>query len=76
MAVGSSLQSFGTHIKASAAYMAFNVDSAGGGNLGVLPLDSAGRQNRQDLPVIQAHAGKNIVEKFFFNLLYNYSSLF
>lgn len=49
-------QSHGNHIKASAAFMAFNIDSAGGGNLGVLPLEISARKSKK-LPVLHAHAG-------------------
>lgn len=35
-------QSFGNHIKCSAAFKAFNVDNRGGGCLGILPLNDAG----------------------------------
>ncbi|CAL1541238.1 unnamed protein product [Lymnaea stagnalis] len=47
-------QSCGNHIKASSVYIAFNIDSAGGGNLGYLPLSASGRQGNT-LPIIQAH---------------------
>lgn len=47
-------QSCGNHIKASCVYIAFNIDSAGGGNLGYLPLSASGRQGNS-LPIIQAH---------------------
>uniref|UniRef100_A0A0B7APY5 Coronin n=1 Tax=Arion vulgaris TaxID=1028688 RepID=A0A0B7APY5_9EUPU len=48
-------QSCGNHIKASCVYVAFNIDSAGGGNLSYLPLSTSGRQS-SSLPVIHAHA--------------------
>ncbi|BFZ15285.1 hypothetical protein BsWGS_18324 [Bradybaena similaris] len=47
-------QSCGNHIKASCIYSAFNIDSAGGGNLGYLPHSASGRQGAS-LPVIHAH---------------------
>ncbi|XP_059140103.1 coronin-7-like [Physella acuta] len=47
-------QSCGNHIKSSCVYVAFNVDSGGGGNLGYLPLNATGRQGGS-LPIIQAH---------------------
>ncbi|GFO47590.1 coronin [Plakobranchus ocellatus] len=46
-------QSCGNHIKASCIYVAFNIDSSGGGNLGFLPLSASGRQS--SVPIIQAH---------------------
>ncbi|XP_013771927.1 coronin-7-like [Limulus polyphemus] len=49
-------QSFGNHIKSSAAFMAFNIDSGGGSGLGVLPLNDHGRM-RGSLPTLHAHAG-------------------
>ncbi|KAG8189255.1 hypothetical protein JTE90_013783 [Oedothorax gibbosus] len=50
-----SLPSFGNHIKASATMMAFNIDSGGGGNLGVLSLNDTGSKNK-DLSVLYAHS--------------------
>ncbi|XP_035212996.1 coronin-7-like [Stegodyphus dumicola] len=50
-----SLPSFGNHIKASAAYIAFNIDSGGGGNLGILTLNDSGSKSR-NLPVLHAHS--------------------
>ncbi|CAG5115886.1 unnamed protein product, partial [Candidula unifasciata] len=47
-------QSCGNHIKASCVYSAFNIDSAGGGNVGFLPHSAIGRQGAS-LPVIYAH---------------------
>ncbi|GAB1598509.1 coronin-7-like, partial [Argonauta hians] len=54
ISTGRLLQSFGNHIKANAFYMVFNVDNLGGGALGVLPLNSTGRQG-PDLPLLSAH---------------------
>ncbi|XP_064607683.1 coronin-7-like isoform X2 [Liolophura sinensis] len=48
------LQSSGNHIKASCLYMVFNQDSGTGGSLGVLPLNSSGRQ--YDIPRLEAHS--------------------
>ncbi|KAK6173712.1 hypothetical protein SNE40_017118 [Patella caerulea] len=53
--VGSLGQSFGNHIKASSQYVVFNTDLSAGGNLGYLPLNTQGKQNRQNIPLIQAH---------------------
>ncbi|KAL4230650.1 Coronin-7 [Mactra antiquata] len=52
--VGMMMQSCGNHIAASNDYIAFNVDSGGGGNVGVLPLDTKGRVG-QSLPLLHAH---------------------
>ena len=46
--------SHGNFICASAAYMAFNWDIHGS-NLAVLPVDTKGRQNKSDVPLIYAH---------------------
>ncbi|OQR76932.1 coronin-7-like, partial [Tropilaelaps mercedesae] len=48
-------QSFGNHIKCSAAFKAFNVDNRGGGCLGILPLNDAGKKTR-GVPLLHAHA--------------------
>lgn len=47
-------RSFGSHIKASAAFMAFSVE-IGEGNLGILPLEETGKKNKP--PVLHAHSG-------------------
>ena len=47
-------QSCGNHIKASCIYMAFNIDTSGGGNLGLLPLNTTGRLT-DGLPLLRAH---------------------
>lgn len=56
---------YGNHIKASAAYVVFNVDQAGGSSLGVLPIAAKGRYNGANLPMIQAHS--DFVTDFDFN---------
>lgn len=53
--VGMLMQSCGNHISASCSYMAFNVDTGGGGNVGILPLDTTGRVG-QSLPTLKGHA--------------------
>ncbi|XP_014784002.1 coronin-7 isoform X1 [Octopus bimaculoides] len=55
ISTGRLLQSFGNHIKANSFYMVFNVDNLGGGALGILPLNSTGRQG-PDLPLLSAHS--------------------
>uniref|UniRef100_A0A2L2YGN7 Coronin n=1 Tax=Parasteatoda tepidariorum TaxID=114398 RepID=A0A2L2YGN7_PARTP len=50
-----SLPSFGNHIKASASLIAFNVDSGGGGNLGILSLNESGSKSK-GLSVLRAHS--------------------
>ncbi|CAL1276842.1 unnamed protein product [Larinioides sclopetarius] len=50
-----SLPSFGNHIKASSLLMAFNIDSGGGGNLGILSLNDTGSKSK-DLSVLHAHS--------------------
>ncbi|XP_046355097.2 coronin-7-like [Haliotis rufescens] len=52
--IGTLMNSQGNHIKASAEYMAFNVDSTGGGSLGILPLSCTGRQGMK-IPLLHAH---------------------
>ncbi|KAL5012880.1 hypothetical protein ScPMuIL_011431 [Solemya velum] len=47
-------QSCGNHIAASCAYMAFNIDSGGGGKLAILPLTASGKYG-PNLPVLHAH---------------------
>ena len=49
-----SYMSHGNFICSSAAYMAFNWDIHGS-NLAVLPVDTKGRQNKADVPLIYAH---------------------
>ncbi|KAA0185747.1 hypothetical protein HAZT_HAZT005280 [Hyalella azteca] len=48
-------QSCGNLIKASAAFMAFNVENRGGGSLGVMPLSSKGRFDPNH-PLLHAHS--------------------
>lgn len=50
-----SIPSYGNHIKASSVLIAFNVDSGGGGNLGVLSLNDTGSKSK-DLSVLHAHS--------------------
>ncbi|XP_052795520.1 coronin-7-like [Mya arenaria] len=47
------MQTCGNHIAASCLYIAF--DTGGGGSVGILPLDTAGRVGH-DLPLLKAHA--------------------
>ncbi|KAB7497235.1 Coronin-7 [Armadillidium nasatum] len=47
--------SCGNHIKASAAFIAFNVENRGGGSLGLLPLDYKGRLDSSS-PLIHGHS--------------------
>ncbi|XP_071846975.1 coronin-7-like isoform X2 [Apostichopus japonicus] len=62
--VGSLPFSHGNHIKASAALMAFNVESGNGGNLAVFPVDAKGRKD-MSIPQLQAHS--EFVTDFDFN---------
>ncbi|XP_042209548.1 coronin-7-like [Homarus americanus] len=48
-------QSCGNHIKASAAFIAFNVENRGGGSLGLVPLDYKGRVD-SSTPLIHGHS--------------------
>ncbi|XP_069961445.1 coronin-7 isoform X6 [Cherax quadricarinatus] len=48
-------QSCGNHIKASAAFIAFNVENRGGGSLGIVPLDYKGRVD-PSTPLIHGHS--------------------
>ncbi|XP_045608217.1 coronin-7 isoform X3 [Procambarus clarkii] len=48
-------QSCGNHIKASAAFIAFNVENRGGGSLGLVPLDYRGRVD-SSTPLIHGHS--------------------
>ncbi|GIY09473.1 coronin-7 [Caerostris darwini] len=50
-----SVSSFGNHIKASSLLMAFNIDSGGGGNLGILSLNDTGSKSK-DLSILRAHS--------------------
>ncbi|XP_074650936.1 coronin-7-like [Tubulanus polymorphus] len=52
--VGNLMNSCGNHIKASCKYIAFNVESGGGGCLGILPLETTGKLTKSP-PLIQAH---------------------
>ncbi|KAK7496457.1 hypothetical protein BaRGS_00012379, partial [Batillaria attramentaria] len=52
--VGNPGHSCGNHIKASCVYMVFNTDSANGGSLGYLPLNTKGRVG-SELTYIQGH---------------------
>lgn len=54
ISAGNLMQCSGNHIKAGCIYMTFNVDSSGGGNLGVLPVSSTGRLVN-GLPLLPAH---------------------
>ncbi|XP_022327050.2 coronin-7-like [Crassostrea virginica] len=54
VSAGNLMQCSGNHIKAGCVYMTFNVDSSGGGNLGVLPVSSSGRLVN-GLPLLPAH---------------------
>ena len=47
--------SFSTSLAASAAFMAFNWE-VNGSNLGVLPLNTKGRQIKSNMPLIYAHS--------------------
>lgn len=47
--------SFGNFIKASSAFIAFNVESGGGGSLGLLPINASGSQKYQP-PLLNAHS--------------------
>ena len=49
-------QSCGNHIEASGSLMAFQIDSSIGGSLAVLPLNSHGRKDHDNLPTLHAHA--------------------
>lgn len=53
--VGRLMNSCGNHIAASCTYMAFNVDTSGGHNIGILPLTTKGRVG-QSLTTLKAHA--------------------
>ncbi|XP_037794213.1 coronin-7-like [Penaeus monodon] len=48
-------QSCGNHVKASAAFIAFNVENRGGGSLGVVPLDYKGRID-STTPLVHGHS--------------------
>ncbi|XP_064108231.1 coronin-7-like isoform X2 [Macrobrachium nipponense] len=48
-------QSCGNHVKASAAFIAFNVENRGGGSLGLVPLDYKGRVD-SSTPLIHGHS--------------------
>ncbi|XP_054714139.1 coronin-7-like [Uloborus diversus] len=50
-----SLPSFGNHIKASSLFMAFNVESGGGGNLGLLSINDSGSKNKNQ-SLLRAHS--------------------
>lgn len=52
--VGMLMHSCGNHIAASCQYIAFNVDSGGGGNVGILPLETTGRIGHS-MPTLNAH---------------------
>ncbi|XP_053400007.1 coronin-7-like [Mercenaria mercenaria] len=52
--VGMLMHSCGNHIAASCQYIAFNVDTGGGGNVGILPLETTGRVG-QSLPTLRGH---------------------
>ncbi|XP_078096606.1 coronin-7 [Mustelus asterias] len=47
--------SYGNHIKSSCAFIAFNTNSAGGGSLGILPLET-GNQDKQQVSELHCHA--------------------
>ncbi|XP_071549320.1 coronin-7 isoform X3 [Panulirus ornatus] len=48
-------QSCGNHIKASAAFIGFNVENRGGGSLGIVPLDYKGRVE-SSIPLVHGHS--------------------
>ncbi|XP_006824884.1 LOW QUALITY PROTEIN: coronin-7-like, partial [Saccoglossus kowalevskii] len=48
-------QSCGNHIKASCALVAFNIEHAAGGSLGIVTVNEAGRKDR-GLPLLHAHS--------------------
>ncbi|XP_062610316.1 coronin-7-like [Saccostrea cucullata] len=54
ISAGNLMQCSGNHIKAGCIYMTFNIDSSGGGNLGLLPVSSSGRLVN-GLPLLPAH---------------------
>ncbi|CAG2189269.1 CORO7 [Mytilus edulis] len=54
ISAGNLPNSCGNHIKASCQYMAFNVDTSGGGNLAILPINTSGRLTTA-LPMLKAH---------------------
>ncbi|XP_078683818.1 coronin-7-like [Branchiostoma floridae x Branchiostoma belcheri] len=55
ISVSRGLSSQGNHIKANCHHIAYNHDSPGGTTLGILPLNSVGRQDRST-PMLHAHA--------------------